>query len=50
MDTAFRWLEHEPDHGWLAWVRNLDWFAPLRADPRYDALMERMGLPVRQAG
>ena len=47
-DEAFRWLNYEPHHAWVAWVRVLDWCAPLRNDPRFPALLRRMNLPPLQ--
>jgi eukaryotic-like serine/threonine-protein kinase len=47
LDEAFRWLEWEPHHGWVAWVRVLDWagFDAMRKDPRFPAHLRRMNLP-----
>lgn len=45
MDRAFHWLNREPAHVWLPWVRvTQKWSEPLDGDPRYDALLERMDL------
>jgi eukaryotic-like serine/threonine-protein kinase len=44
-DEAFRWLNHEPHHMWIADVRGNDWFKPLRGDSRHLALLRRMNLP-----
>jgi len=46
-DAAFQWLERaftRRDAGML-WLKNDVPLRPLRADPRYDALLRRMGLP-----
>ena len=47
LDEAFRWLEWEPHHAWVAWVRVLDWAGldAMRKDPRYPAHLRRMNLP-----
>ena len=46
-DHAFAWLDRavaERTH-WLLWLnRDLRW-APIRADPRFAALVRRVGLP-----
>jgi len=44
-DEAFRWLSYEPHHAWVVFVRVLDWFGPLREDPRLPDLMAHMNLP-----
>lgn len=44
-DEAFRWLEYEPHHIWIAWFRVLDWCPVPRTDPRFDAALRRMNLP-----
>jgi len=44
-DEAFRWLNFEPHHVWVAGIRSLDWFAPLRTDPRFPDELRRMNLP-----
>ena len=46
-DRAFEWLErgvNEKSWGLLN-IKTHAWFDDLRSDPRYDALLERMGLP-----
>ena len=45
IDEAFRWLDYEPHHSWLPWVRSLDWAETLHRDPRFPAQLERMHLP-----
>ena len=47
-DEAFRWLAYEPAHAWLPWSRNNPNLAPLRDDPRFDELLERLKLPPPQ--
>jgi eukaryotic-like serine/threonine-protein kinase len=44
-DEAFRWLNYEPHHMWIAGVRTGDLWKPLRGDPRHLALLRRMNLP-----
>jgi tetratricopeptide (TPR) repeat protein len=48
-DLAFEWLNYQPNHAWLPWIRAgtwhpAHWLAPLRDDPRYRALLSRMRL------
>jgi len=46
-DAAFQWLERafsRRDSGML-WLKNDVALRPLLADPRYNALLRRMGLP-----
>jgi pentatricopeptide repeat protein len=50
LDEAFKWLEYEPHHIFVPWVRVLDWADPLRRDPRFSAQLERMRLPPLKAG
>jgi hypothetical protein len=46
LDEAFRWLDFEPAHAWLPWVRVDPWMRPhLEHDPRFGALLARMRLP-----
>ncbi len=47
LDEAFRWLEYDPPHAWLAWVvssQNTYLWKPYQEDPRYQALLRRMNL------
>lgn len=44
-DKAFQWLAYEQQHAWVAWFRVLPWFHPLRDDPRFKDLLQRMNLP-----
>jgi serine/threonine-protein kinase len=43
-DEAFRWLAYEPPHAWLPWVSRIPTLEPLRGDPRFQDLMERLDL------
>jgi tetratricopeptide (TPR) repeat protein len=46
-DSAFAWLERgaaERTH-WLVWLRRDPRLAPIRSDPRFEALARRVGLP-----
>ena len=45
IDEAFELLAFEPPHAWLPWTRSGLGFEPLRDDPRFDELMERMNFP-----
>jgi serine/threonine-protein kinase len=46
VDEAFEWLEraYEERDMLMTWVKLLPHFDPLRDDPRFDALVKRMGL------
>jgi tetratricopeptide (TPR) repeat protein len=46
-DEAFRWLDYEPHHTWVPWVRVIPrpGLAALRKDPRFPALLRRWKLP-----
>ncbi len=44
-NEAFRWLNYENPHCWVPWVRVLPPFKPLRDDPRFKGLLQRMNLP-----
>lgn len=50
LDESFRWLDYEPHHAWVAWVRVFpsEYYRGielLRRDPRFLDLMRRMDLP-----
>ncbi len=47
-DEAFSWIEraHAERRGWLAYLRVEPIFDPLRGDPRFRDLLDRMGLAV----
>lgn len=45
-DEAFRWLDYEPHHAFVAWVSIQDEFEEMRRDPRFRAFLERLDLPV----
>jgi hypothetical protein len=46
-DAAFRWLDRGVDErsSGVLYVRVRRWWEPLRADPRFAALVRRAGLP-----
>jgi TolB-like protein/Tfp pilus assembly protein PilF/predicted Ser/Thr protein kinase len=44
MDEAFRWLNYERPHCWLAWIRVLPPFRPLRNDPRLHEMLKKMNV------
>jgi len=46
-DEAFRWLEtaYKERNSLLPWIRDNPAYAPLRSDPRFQALVEKMKLP-----
>jgi TolB-like protein/predicted Ser/Thr protein kinase/Flp pilus assembly protein TadD len=44
-DEAFYWLNYEPQHAWIPWVRRTPTFKPLWDDPRMEPLLKKMNLP-----
>jgi TolB-like protein/Flp pilus assembly protein TadD len=46
VNQAFTWLEraYSERSSWLAWIKVEPRFDPLRADPRFESLLKRMGL------
>lgn len=48
-DRAFEWLEKafQERDPMLFWLRSVPFFEPLRADPRFEELARRIGLPRR---
>ena len=48
-DRAFEWLEKafQDRDPILFWLRSVPFFEPLRADPRFEEMMHRIGLPRR---
>jgi serine/threonine-protein kinase len=46
-DEAFRWLEAAVNehNSFIPWMRADPCYAPLRSDPRFQALVRRMKLP-----
>jgi serine/threonine protein kinase/Flp pilus assembly protein TadD len=45
MDEAFRWLNYERPHCWVPWIRVLPPFRPLRGDPRFEEMLQKMNVP-----
>jgi len=47
-DGFFHWIEYEPHHAWVPWIRVArNWTtASLRKDPRFALAMRRMNLPM----
>jgi len=44
-DNAFKWLEFEPHHHFVPWIRVGDNDSSFIKDPRFKAMMRRMNLP-----
>lgn len=45
LDEAFEWLNYEPPHAFLPWIRYGRTWEPLWGDPRMSALLGKMKLP-----
>jgi serine/threonine-protein kinase len=47
-DEFFRWIDYEPHHAWVPWIRVIPGLAPpsIRKDPRFQVEMRRMNLPM----
>ena len=43
-DRAFHWLEYQPAHSWLLSIRYPHWFGGIHDDPRFQQMLDRMGL------
>ncbi|UCG87587.1 MAG: protein kinase [Gemmatimonadota bacterium] len=53
LDEAFRWIDYERPHAWVPWLRVDRIWTHVRddpADPRFQALLQRMNLPPVQGG
>ena len=44
-DEAFKWLNYEPHHGFVAWAAVGKDFESLHGDPRWDEFLKRLNLP-----
>jgi tetratricopeptide (TPR) repeat protein len=49
-DEAMRWLEvaYDARHPWIPWIGQFRTLAPLRDDPRFKEMLERLNLPTRR--
>jgi tetratricopeptide (TPR) repeat protein len=46
-DEAFKWLNFEPHHGFVAWATINKEFDSLHNDPRWDEFLKRLNLPEK---
>jgi TolB-like protein/Flp pilus assembly protein TadD len=46
-DEAFKWLNYEPHHGFVAWAAVNKNFESLHGDPRWNDFLNRLNLPKR---
>ena len=44
-DEAFKWLNYEPHHGFVAWAAVIKDFESLHGDPRWNEFLKRLNLP-----
>lgn len=47
IDEAFKWLNYEPHHGFIAYAAVLPEFENLREDPRFQDFLRRLNLPKK---
>lgn len=45
IDEAFKWMNYEPHHAFIAWCAVLPQFENLHDDPRFETFLERLNLP-----
>jgi tetratricopeptide (TPR) repeat protein len=46
-DEAFKWINYEPHHGFVAWLAIDDGCKSLHGDPRWDEFLRRLNLPKK---
>jgi tetratricopeptide (TPR) repeat protein len=46
-DEAFKWLNYEPHHGFVAWAAVNKNFESLHGDPRWNEFLKRLNLPKK---
>jgi tetratricopeptide (TPR) repeat protein len=46
-EEAFKWLNYEPHHGFLAWAAVNPDFKSLHGDPRWDEFLKKLNLPKK---
>jgi tetratricopeptide (TPR) repeat protein len=46
-DEAFKWLNYEPHHGFVAWAAVINNFESLHGDPRWNEFLKRLNLPKK---
>ena len=46
-DEAFKWLNYEPHHGFVAWAAVIKNFESLHGDPRWNEFLKRLNLPKK---
>ncbi len=46
-DEAFKWLNYEPHHGFVAWAAVIKDFESLHGDPRWNEFLKRLNLPKK---
>lgn len=45
-DKAFRWAAYEPPHAFFPWIAVEPNVGPLRVDPRFAEVLQRLKLPI----
>ncbi len=45
MDEAYKWVDYEPHHAWIAWITCMPMFKPLHDAPQYEEFVQQLNIP-----